>query len=76
MLKGTGEVPSLLDTVTALANSHRRQGSLQERPFADRFPARRANWTEDGAVDTAMEEIHLGGILHDIGKIHTVRRRC
>jgi diguanylate cyclase (GGDEF)-like protein/putative nucleotidyltransferase with HDIG domain len=69
MLKGTGEVPSLLDTVTALANSidakdHYTQGHSQT---VSRLAAQIAR--QMGLSDTAVEEIRLGGILHDIGKI-------
>ena len=70
VLKGTGEVPSLLDTVTALANSidakdHYTQGHSQT---VSRLAAQIAR--KMGLSDTAIEEIRLGGILHDIGKIH------
>lgn len=69
MLKGKGEVPSLLDTVTALANSidakdHYTQGHSQT---VSRLAAQIAR--QMGLSDTAIEEVRLGGILHDIGKI-------
>jgi diguanylate cyclase (GGDEF)-like protein/putative nucleotidyltransferase with HDIG domain len=70
MLKGNGEVPSLLDTVTALANSvdakdHYTQFHSQTVSKLAAQVARKM-----GLTDAAIEEIRLGGILHDIGKIH------
>jgi diguanylate cyclase (GGDEF)-like protein/putative nucleotidyltransferase with HDIG domain len=70
MLKGHGEVPSLLDTVTALANSvdakdHYTQFHSQT---VSRYAARIAR--QLGLSNLVIEEIRLGGILHDIGKIH------
>jgi diguanylate cyclase (GGDEF)-like protein/putative nucleotidyltransferase with HDIG domain len=69
MLKGNGEVPSLLDTVTALAfaidaKDHYTQGHSQA---VSRIAAQIAR--EMGLHDSLIEEIRLGGILHDIGKI-------
>lgn len=67
--KDNGEVPSLLDTVTALANSidakdHRTQGHSQT---VSRIAAQIAR--QMGLSDPKIEEVRLGGILHDIGKI-------
>jgi diguanylate cyclase (GGDEF)-like protein/putative nucleotidyltransferase with HDIG domain len=69
MLKGDGEAPSLLDTVTALAfaidaKDHYTQGHSQA---VSRLAAQIAR--QLGLSDVAIEEIRLGGILHDIGKI-------
>jgi diguanylate cyclase (GGDEF)-like protein/putative nucleotidyltransferase with HDIG domain len=69
MLKGNGDAPSLLDTVTALANSidakdHYTQGHSQAVARLATQIARQM-----GLSDTLIEEIRLGGILHDIGKI-------
>jgi len=69
MLKGDGEAPSLLDTVTALAfaidaKDHYTQGHSQA---VSRLGAQIAR--EMGLSDSLIEEIRLGGILHDIGKI-------
>jgi diguanylate cyclase (GGDEF)-like protein/putative nucleotidyltransferase with HDIG domain len=69
MLKGNGDAPSLLDTVTALANSidakdHYTQGHSQAVARLATQIARQM-----GLTDTLIEEIRLGGILHDIGKI-------
>jgi len=69
MLKGNGDAPSLLDTVTALANAvdardPDTQGhSLQVSSFGARI-ARQL-----GLSDSLIEEVRLGGILHDIGKL-------
>ena len=69
MLKGNGEAPSLLDTVTALANAidakdHYTQGHSQT---VSRLAAQIAR--QMGLPDSLIEEVRLGGILHDIGKI-------
>ena len=69
MLKGNGEAPSLLDTVTALAfaidaKDHYTQGHSQA---VSRLAAQIAR--QMGLSDPVIEEIRLGGILHDIGKI-------
>jgi diguanylate cyclase (GGDEF)-like protein/putative nucleotidyltransferase with HDIG domain len=67
--EGDGEVPSFLDTVIALANAidakdHYTQGHSQAvSRYADQI-ARQL-----GLSKTQIEEIRLGGILHDIGKI-------
>jgi diguanylate cyclase (GGDEF)-like protein/putative nucleotidyltransferase with HDIG domain len=69
MLKGNGGAPSLLDTVTALANAvdakdHYTQGHSQS---VSRLGAQIGR--QMGLSDPVIEEIRLGGILHDIGKI-------
>jgi putative nucleotidyltransferase with HDIG domain len=69
MLKGNGEAPSLLGTVTVLANSidakdHYTQGHSQS---VSRLGAQIGR--QMGLSDSLIEEIRLGGILHDIGKI-------
>jgi len=69
MLKGNAGAPSLMDTVTALANAvdakdHYTQGHSQT---VSRLAAQIAR--QMGLADPFIEEIRLGGILHDIGKI-------
>ncbi len=69
MLRGDGDAPSLLDTVTALAfaidaKDHYTQGHSQA---VSRLAAQIAR--QLGLPETVIEEIRLGGILHDIGKI-------
>jgi len=69
MLKGNAGAPSLLDTVTALANAvdakdHYTQGHSQSVSRIAAQIARHMNLS-----DAVIEEIRLGGILHDIGKI-------
>jgi diguanylate cyclase (GGDEF)-like protein len=69
MLKGDGEAPSLLDTVTALAfaidaKDHYTQGHSQAVSHLAAQIGRQL-----GLPETVIEEIRLGGILHDIGKI-------
>jgi diguanylate cyclase (GGDEF)-like protein/putative nucleotidyltransferase with HDIG domain len=69
MLKGNGEAPSLLGAVTALANAvdakdHYTQGHSQAVSRLATQIARQL-----GLSDPVIEEIRLGGILHDIGKI-------
>jgi putative nucleotidyltransferase with HDIG domain len=69
MMKCNGEVPSLLDTVTALAfaidaKDHYTQGHSQA---VSRIAAQIGR--QLGLDDSVIEEIRLGGILHDIGKI-------
>src|SRR5208337_2949678 len=69
MLKGNGEAPSLMDTVTALAfaidaKDHYTQGHSQA---VSRIAAQIAR--QMGLPDPVIEEVRLGGILHDIGKI-------
>ena len=69
MLKGNGDAPSLLDTVTALAfaidaKDHYTQGHSQA---VSRLAAQIAR--QMGLPDSVIEEVRLGGILHDIGKI-------
>jgi diguanylate cyclase (GGDEF)-like protein/putative nucleotidyltransferase with HDIG domain len=68
-LKGNGEAPSLLDTVTALAfaidaKDHYTQGHSQS---VSRIAAQIAR--QLGLSESSIEEVRLGGILHDIGKI-------
>jgi diguanylate cyclase (GGDEF)-like protein/putative nucleotidyltransferase with HDIG domain len=68
-LKGKGEAPSLLDIVTALAfaidaKDHYTQGHSQS---VSRIAAQIAR--QMGLSDSVIEEVRLGGILHDIGKI-------
>jgi len=68
-LKGKGDAPSLLDTVTALAfaidaKDHYTQGHSQS---VSRIAAQIAR--QMGLSDPLIEEVRLGGILHDIGKI-------
>ena len=63
------DAPSLLDTVTALAfaidaKDHYTQGHSQS---VSRIAAQIAR--QMGLPDSLVEEIRLGGILHDIGKI-------
>jgi diguanylate cyclase (GGDEF)-like protein/putative nucleotidyltransferase with HDIG domain len=67
--KANGEAPSLLDTVTALAfaidaKDHYTQGHSQS---VSRIAAQIAQ--QMGLSDSTIEEVRLGGILHDIGKI-------
>jgi diguanylate cyclase (GGDEF)-like protein/putative nucleotidyltransferase with HDIG domain len=67
--KGTGEAPSLLDAVTMLARAvdakdHYTQGHSES---VSRLAAQIAR--QMGLPDTEVEEVRLGGILHDIGKI-------
>jgi diguanylate cyclase (GGDEF)-like protein/putative nucleotidyltransferase with HDIG domain len=67
--RNTREAPSLLDTVTALAfaidaKDHYTQGHSQS---VSRLAALIAE--QLGLADSEVEEIRLGGILHDIGKI-------
>jgi diguanylate cyclase (GGDEF)-like protein/putative nucleotidyltransferase with HDIG domain len=69
MLKGDGDAPSLMDTVTALAfaidaKDHYTQGHSQS---VSRLAAQIGR--QLALPDTVIEEIRLGGILHDIGKI-------
>lgn len=69
VLNNNGEAPSLLDTVTALAfaidaKDHYTQGHSQS---VSRIAAQIAR--QLGLSDAAIEEVRLGGILHDIGKI-------
>jgi diguanylate cyclase (GGDEF)-like protein/putative nucleotidyltransferase with HDIG domain len=69
MLKGDGEGPSLLDTVTALANTvdakdHYTRGHSQT---VSRLASQIAR--QMGLAENLIEEVRLGGILHDIGKI-------
>ncbi|MGA3324776.1 MAG: diguanylate cyclase [Terriglobia bacterium] len=69
MQKGDGEAPSLLDTVTALAfaidaKDHYTQGHSQSVSHLAAQIGRQL-----GLPETVIEEIRLGGILHDIGKI-------
>ncbi len=69
MLQGNGDAPSLMDTVTALANAvdardpdtqnHSQQVSLFGTQIARQM----------GLPDSLIEEVRLGGILHDIGKL-------
>ena len=68
-LRGNGEAPSLLDTVTALAfaidaKDHYTQDHSKS---VSRFAAQIARQLR--LPDTLIEEVRLGGILHDIGKI-------
>lgn len=68
-LRGNGEAPSLLDTVTALAfaidaKDHYTQGHSQSVSRLGAQIARQMNLS-----DATIEEVRLGGILHDIGKI-------
>jgi diguanylate cyclase (GGDEF)-like protein/putative nucleotidyltransferase with HDIG domain len=69
MQEGDGEVTSLLDTVTALAytidaKDHYTRGHSQAVSHLAAQIARQL-----GLSDMQIEEIRLGGILHDIGKI-------
>jgi diguanylate cyclase (GGDEF)-like protein/putative nucleotidyltransferase with HDIG domain len=69
MLKGNGEALPLLDTVAALANAvdakdHYTQGHSQA---VSRLAAQIAR--QMGLSDGLIEEVRLGGIVHDIGKI-------
>ncbi|MGD0226870.1 MAG: diguanylate cyclase [Terriglobia bacterium] len=69
MLKGNGDAPSLMDTVTALAfaidaKDHYTQGHSQD---VSRLAVQIAR--QMGMPDAEIEEVRLGGILHDIGKI-------
>jgi putative nucleotidyltransferase with HDIG domain len=67
--KGDGVAPSLLDTVTSLAfaidakDHYTRDHSKAVSSLAAQI-ARQL-----GLSDTQIEEVRLGGILHDIGKI-------
>jgi diguanylate cyclase (GGDEF)-like protein/putative nucleotidyltransferase with HDIG domain len=67
--KGKSDAPSLLDTVTALAfaidaKDHYTQGHSQS---VSRLAAQIAR--QMGLPGALIEEVRLGGILHDIGKI-------
>src|ERR1019366_6937006 len=69
MLKGNADTPSLLDTVAALAfaidaKDHYTQGHSQA---VARLAAQIGRQLE--LSNTEIEEIRLGGILHDVGKI-------
>jgi diguanylate cyclase (GGDEF)-like protein/putative nucleotidyltransferase with HDIG domain len=69
MLKGDAEAPSLMDYVTSLAfavdaKDHYTQGHSQA---VSRLAAQIGR--QMGLSDSLIEEIRLGGILHDIGKI-------
>jgi len=69
MLKVNGEAFSLLDAVTMLANAvdakdHYTQGHSQK---VSRLAAQIARHMS--LPDAVIEEVRLGGILHDIGKI-------
>ncbi len=68
-LRGKPDAPSLLDTVTALAfaidaKDHRTQDHSKS---VSMFAAQIAR--QLGLPDAQVEEVRLGGILHDIGKI-------
>lgn len=68
-LKGNADAPSLLDAVTMLARAvdakdHYTQGHSES---VSRFAAQIAQ--QMGLPDPEVEEVRLGGILHDIGKI-------
>jgi len=68
-MKANGDAPSLLDTVTALAfaidaKDHYTQGHSQAVSKLAAHIARQMDLS-----DTLIEEVRLGGILHDIGKI-------
>ncbi len=67
--KASGDSPSLLDTVTALAfaidaKDHYTQGHSQS---VSRIAAQIAR--QMGLSESVIEEVRLGGILHDVGKI-------
>ena len=69
MLKGNGDAPSLMDTVTALAfaidaKDHYTQDHSRSVSRIAAQIARQMN-----LPDSHIEEIRLGGIVHDIGKI-------
>jgi diguanylate cyclase (GGDEF)-like protein/putative nucleotidyltransferase with HDIG domain len=69
MVRGEGDAPSLMDTVTALAfaidaKDHYTQGHSQ---VVSRLASQIAR--QMGLSDPLIEEVRLGGILHDIGKI-------
>jgi diguanylate cyclase (GGDEF)-like protein/putative nucleotidyltransferase with HDIG domain len=69
MQKGGGEALSLLDVVTSLAytidaSDHYTEGHSNA---VSRLAAQIAR--QLGLPDTQIEEVRLGGILHDIGKI-------
>src|SRR5271157_911550 len=69
MLKESGDAPSLLDTVMALANAvdardpYTRHHSQTVSQLASQIAR------EMGLSQAQIEEVRLGGILHDIGKI-------
>jgi putative nucleotidyltransferase with HDIG domain len=69
MLKESGDAPSLLDTVMALANAvdardpYTRHHSQTVSQLASQIAR------EMGLSEAQIEEVRLGGILHDIGKI-------
>ena len=69
MQKGNGDTPSLLDTVAALAfaidaKDHNTQGHSQS---VSRLAAQIGRQMDLSSAE--IEEIRLGGILHDVGKI-------
>jgi diguanylate cyclase (GGDEF)-like protein/putative nucleotidyltransferase with HDIG domain len=69
MLKGNGDAPSLLDAVTALANAVDAKDHYTQRhsQIVSRLAAQIAR--QMGLAEPLIEEIRLGGILHDVGKI-------
>ena len=69
MLKGNGDAPSLMDTVTALAFAiDAKDHYTQDHSRAvSRLAVQIAR--EMALPEMLIEEVRLGGILHDIGKI-------
>jgi putative nucleotidyltransferase with HDIG domain len=69
MLKGKAEAPSLLDFVTtlALALDAKDHYTLGHSKAVSGYAAQIAR--QMGLPDPMIEEVRLGGILHDIGKI-------
>ncbi len=69
MQKGDGEATSLLETVTALAFAidAKDHYTRDHSKAVSRLAAQIAR--QLGLSDTQIEEVRLGGILHDIGKI-------
>jgi diguanylate cyclase (GGDEF)-like protein/putative nucleotidyltransferase with HDIG domain len=69
MLKGSREVTPLLETVTALAHSidAKDHYTQEHSQTVSQIAAQIAR--QMGLSDPLIEEIRLGGILHDIGKI-------
>jgi len=69
MLKESGNAPSLLDTVMALANAvdARDPCTRHHSQTVSQLASQIAR--EMGLSEAQIEEVRLGGIIHDIGKI-------
>jgi diguanylate cyclase (GGDEF)-like protein/putative nucleotidyltransferase with HDIG domain len=69
MLRENGDAPSLLDTVMALANAVDARDTYTR--YHSQTVSQLASQTarQMGLSEAQIEEVRLGGILHDIGKI-------